>query len=87
MTVPGSGATATGRILFPQAIITPLAAANEYCQRVDAAGRYTMTGTSKYRKASAFEAEAGDSGQAVGLLLWEIVPFPLEVFESITCST
>lgn len=86
VTVPASGLTATGRILYPQAIILPQAAADEYCKRVDANGHYTMTGTSSYRKATAFKSEAGGSELAVGLLLWEFVLDPLEVFERITCS-
>ena len=85
-TVTVGGLTRTGRILYPQAIISPQAAADEYCKRVDANGQYTMTGTSSYRKAIAFEPEAGGSEQAVGLLLWELVLEPLEVFERITCS-
>ncbi len=86
-TVTVGGLTRTGRILFPQAIILPQAAADEYCKRVDASGHYTMTGASSYRKATAFESEAGGSELAVGLLLWEFVLEPLEVFERITCST
>ncbi len=86
-TVTAGGLTWSGRILYPQAIVTPQAAADEYCKRVDASGRYTMTGTSDYRKATAFEPEAGGSEQAVGLILWEVVLEPLEVFERITCST
>lgn len=87
VTVPSTGATASGRILFPQAITVPQAAADEYCKRVDANGHYTMAGSSQYSKATAFTSEPGGSEPAVGLLLWEFVQDPVEVFASITCST